>query len=760
MLDRLRILQIGDDPATAFCALQFARWGADVLVLHDSAGLAMDSADPVTPHRVQYQNLNKRSLSSDDARSIAVTADLILTAWSQSTLASAGIEPGHQTIVHQLQPFPDGTDWEGISAEPLLIEALSGYLSTNGSPERAPVRAPGNLIAYVIGANAFAASLAALLRRYNTGASGRIVTRQLDVLTSLCPFVRYQYAGTAEGRRGGPGTGVRLFPVGDGFLSITLEPAANWEALLSQLGSPSVPKHLTTPEGRRDEQAVMQFLRDHSAGVSCEKVWHALMNQSHLKGIGWFQSLSQILGNPQLQALDYFRSTEAGEAPGTPAQLSVCQPVPTRLPEKGSQWRGEKRVPESPVRSSERRPLEGIRIVDFTQAWIGPFATMLLADLGAEVIKVESHLRIDVWRGSGHVPPERMANPDADPRNTSSNFNSTNRNKRELAVDLTSESGRDVVRDLIKTADVVIDNYTPHVMRKFGLNYDAIREIKPDIISVSWSGYGQRGPYSDYKANGTTTEAMAGWDALFGYRDGPPMVMGFYQCDAMSGMQVAATTLLALLHRAYTGEGQSVSGSMLETAVGYMGPEVLATSCGVDVPRWGNEHPDECPHGVYRCLDEPDHADCWFAVCCQTDAQWRAIADLIDGDGTLTLLQRIERREQIDQQLSDWMAMRTRAQAMDELMAVGVAGAPVLNVLETLTHPVFADRGWFIDMSHPDAGRHLYGGFPWTFEGTALTADHPPPQLGQHTRSILMSLGYETHEVEDLFAHDVVGCIR
>ncbi|PDH39790.1 MAG: hypothetical protein CNE99_04915 [OM182 bacterium MED-G24] len=767
MLNRLRILQIGDDPATSFCALQFARWGADVLKVTDDDLSPGESTDPVAPYRHQYENLNKRLLPSGKLSSMAATADLILTAKAPDALRDSTITPGAETIVHHVLPFPEGTDWTGLMADPLLIEALTGYLSANGSGELPPVRAPANLIVYVTGANAFAASLAALLRRHHHGASGRVVTCQLDVLLSLCPFVRYQYAGTAERRRGGPGTGVRLYPVGDGYLSITLVPADNWEALMEQLGSPDVPEVLRHASGRSDEKAVAQFLRERSVGVSCELVWNALMQQPHLKGIGWFQTLPQILKNPQLSALDYFESTGSGtdagdveKVPGLPAQLSICKPTPAALAREGAGWRSDDRVPAASGNDPARKPLDGVRVVDFTQAWIGPFATMLLADLGAEVIKVESHLRIDVWRGSGQVPPEQMANPQADQRNVSANFNSTNRNKRELAVDLTSESGREVVRALITTADIVIDNYTPHVMRKFGLDYESIRALKRDIISVSWSGYGGRGPYSDYKANGTTTEAMAGWDALFGYREGPPMVMGFYQCDAMSGMQVAATTLLALLHRTYTGEGQCVSGSMIETAAGYMGPELLAVSSNVEVPRWGNDHPDRYPHGVFRSADEPDHVDCWVAVCCQTDSQWRSLARLLGDDVTFSLTQRLSARDKIDKKLSAWVAERTRAQAASELMTAGIAAVPVLNVLETLTHPVFSKREWFIPMQHPDAGEHFYGGFPWAYEGTSLTAERPPPRLGEHTREILASLGYDAAAIDELFDRDVVGCIR
>ena len=381
---------------------------------------------------------------------------------------------------------------------------------------------------------------------------------------------------------------------------------------------------------------------------------------------------------------------------------------------------------------------------------------MMLADLGADVIKVENHRRPDIWRNSR--PASRtLRNPNAHPFNTSANFASTNRNKRGIAVDLNDERGRNVARELIRTADVVASNFTPRVMRKFGLDHASLASTKHDIITVTWSGYGETGPYADYKANGATIEAMAGWDALFGYADGDPMVMGFYQMDAITGLQMAACTLLGLVHRDLTGEGQEVAGSMIASAVPYVGEEVIRASLFGRNTRWGNRHPAMAPHGVYPVQGD----DQWIALACRDDQEWQTLAGLIgmDDDALNSLAARRAAEDEIDARIADWSRCRPRETAIREAVAAGVPAAPVLDVLEILDYPEFAAREWFPEQHHPDLGTLRYGGFPWAFDRGELAAERPPPRLGEHTSEILAEIGLDASEVDALYRDDVVGTV-
>ena len=748
----LRVLQVGTDPSVAYCGLQFALWGADVAVFR-VPGEA--DSDELTE---RYLSANKRLITR---AAEAAGSDILVTAQSTAALDGLGIEHG-DAIVSRIVPYAENGILDGTPSAPLLLEAASGYLSINGSPDREPLRAPANLVAYIVGASAFGATLAAVHKRLASGEVEQVVTSGLDVLASMTPFLRSQLAGCADKRHGGPATGVRLFPVGDGKVSLNLADESMFTMTLGVLGidRAAVPGDLDTPAQRRDDPAALgEFLRSNSEGRSAESFFKAMIDLGAPR-IGLFQEPGALPSNEHMRATGYFRTLDDPEhgatpCPGMPATMSRIDPPPLEsMRNSRNGWQAADIT--AGRHRSRRRPLEGVRIIDFTQAWIGPFATMMLADLGADVIKVESHRRPDIWRNSR--PSNRtLRSPKAHPFNTSANFASTNRNKRDIAVDLTNERGRDVARELIRTADIVASNFTPRVMRKFGLDHASLASIKPDIITVAWSGYGVKGPYADYKANGATIEAMAGWDALFGYADGDPMVMGFYQMDAITGLKMAACTLLALVHRDLTGEGQEVAGSMIASAVPYIGEEVLRANLTGGNRRWGNRHAWMAPHGVYPAQGD----DQWIALACRDNEDWCKLASLIGmaADALRSLSARRAAENEIDAQIADWSGCRTRATAVAEAVAAGVPVAPVLDVLEILEYPEFAVRDWFPEQLHPDLGALRYGGFPWQFAHTELAAERPPPRLGEHTSEVLLEIGFDASDIDALYRDDVVGTV-
>ena len=748
----LRVLQVGSDLSVAYCGLQFALWGSDVALLRVPGEAGNDELTE------RYLSANKRLITGT---ADAEGADVLITALSSETLASLGIET-EDVLVSRIAPYAENGVQDGTAAVPLLLEAASGYLSINGSPNREPLRAPANLVAYVVGASAFGATLAAVHKRLATGEVEHVVTSGLDVLASITPFLRSQLTRRADRRHGGPATGVRLFPVGDGKVSVNLADEATVSIALGVLGidRAAVPADLDTPAKRRaDPKALGEFLRSNSKGRSAEAIFKALI-EAGAPRVGLFQEPGALLDNEHMQAIGYFRTLHDAEHgattyPGMPAKMSRIDPPPLeslRVSDGG--WQAADLM--SGRQRSRRRPLEGVRIIDFTQAWIGPFATMMLADLGAEVIKVESHRRPDIWRNS-RPPTRTLPNPNAHPFNTSANFASTNRNKRGIAVDLNDERGRAVARELIRTADIVTSNFTPRVMRRFGLDRASLVSTKPDIITVTWSGYGDAGPYADYKANGATIEAMAGWDALFGYADDDPMVMGFYQMDAITGLKMAACALLALVHRDLIGEGQAVSGSMIASAVPYIGEEVMRACISGSNTRWGNRHPGMVPHGVYPVQGD----DQWIALACRDDEDWRKLARLIGmvADASKSLAARRAVEDEIDARIAEWTRGRTRSSAVAEAVAAVVPAAPVLDALEILEYPEFATRDWFPEQHHPDLGALRYGGFPWRFDHADLFAERPPPRLGEHTREILIEIGFDATEIDALYRDDVVGTV-
>ena len=408
----------------------------------------------------------------------------------------------------------------------------------------------------------------------------------------------------------------------------------------------------------------------------------------------------------------------------------------------------------------ESLPLAGVEIVDLTQAWIGPFATMLLADLGASVIKIESHHRPDVWRRwlAGPVP---MVNPPPGLVNSSPNYNSVNRNKRSLCLDLKTEEGKDLLRRLAAGADVVLENFTPRVMERFGLEWPDLAECNPGLVMTHWSGFGKTGPLSDYKANGTSIEALAGWDWLHRYPDGDPMVMGFYQADAITGMQMAATTLVALFHSRRTGEGQSIDGSMMEAAAGYLGEVLLDAALGGEQIPPGNGDLDHAPHGVYPCAGD----DRWIAVAVDSDESWRRLV-AISGREDLAdpaferHRDRIADAEKLDDAIAQWTSTQHAEHLMERLQAAGIGAGVVRTTAELMACPHLEHRGWFRRTVHADVGEHRYSGHPWRMDGLLERSDLPPPRLGEHSRELLRGrLGLSEAEIDDVFERGVTGTV-
>lgn len=762
---QLRVLELGDDPSLSFCCLQLARWGAQVAVGTAYCGDLSSRAPQENGESLMWRYLSaNKTLVSEGLAKLASDADVIVTNRTRDELELDGIEPGPDTIFHRVTPFAEGGLYDGIGSAPILFEAASGFLVCNGDPAREPVRMPANIVSYVAGAHACVATLAALVKRIATGEVETIETSQLDALTTTVPFVRSQYVNRADERHGGPATGVRLYPIGDGNISGNLLDPVTFSFVLAELGiaDDEVPSDLDSPEKRRNVTRLSNYLKHRSQHCDSEHVFEGVMDRGAPR-FGLYQTPRDLLNNKQVESIGFIKSVSgsAGDSltyPGMPAMMTTYEPPVLRLvrDKRIHEWTDE-RLPTR-IGKIATKPLQGVRVVDFTQAWIGPFAAMTLADLGADVIKVESHNRVDVWRNwRGRLPEGCIQNEHAHAYNISPNFNSTNRNKREIAIDLNRSDGIGVAKNLIASADIVMSNFTPRVMRKFGLDFDSLRDVKPDIVYVCWSGYGEVGPYRDYKANGATIEAMAGWDALFGYRDSDPMVMGFYQTDAFTGLQMAVCTLIALINRDLTGEAQNVRGSMLESAIGYIGEEIIAAGLGRPLVRWGNRHPDFAPHGVFPTNEH----DQWVAIVCSNDEEWRRLKMLIGIESAKfdTRRDRLRRVDEVEALVTAWTSDRTRDDASDSLRSAGVPAVTVADCLEILNHEEFTRRNWFQKQSHPDVRDMWYGGFAWRFSESSLSAERPSPRLGEHSEEVLRELGYSTDRINELFANDTIGCV-
>jgi crotonobetainyl-CoA:carnitine CoA-transferase CaiB-like acyl-CoA transferase len=786
-LQEIRVVEIGASLATAWCGRQFALWGADVVVLEPADGSPLRCRAPFAPDgrtsllwanvaagKRAFRGANTCPTKADLARLLA-RADVLLADRDDPWLAALGVRaetlqaaaPGLAAV--ELSPFGQSGPLSSHAASELVVQALAGYLSLNGHPDHAPLKAPGHILAYACGVSAFVAALGGLVARAKRGTGCFVEASELDTIASILPLLRGQYIGEHPRRTGGPGTGVRPQPCQDGFVSFMPPTTRQLGEFETALGVPpdawpACARNARAP-GRAAE--LMEFLTGFTRAMPAQGVFLALLKAGIPAGIA--ARPDELLDEPHLAARGFFHpfvdpKLGALKAPGAPARLSAtpaCGFGPAPGPPQGVGlsaigWTRRKARPPS-VPSSEP-PLAGVRLLDLTQAWIGPYAAMLLADLGAETIKIESHRRPDVWRQWGWAPVP-LASVNADEVNASPNYNSVNCNKRSLCLDLKSEQGRAIFLRLADDADLVMENYTPHVLEGFGLGYEVLRQRNPRLIVTSFCGYGKTGPLAEFKANGTTIEAVAGWDFFHRYPDGDRMVMGFYQADAITGLQMAATSLVALVHRLGSGEGQAIDGSMYEAAAGYIGEVLLDAQFGARQTPFGNRDADFAPSGVFRCAGE----DAWIALTIRDDAEWErlvALAPVLDEAAFSGAERRLAWQKTIEQRLAEWTRPQDALALEQRLRAAGIPAGRVRTLAEVLDCPHLGARAWFRRLAHADVGEHLYNGLPWRFAGVAPRRHLPSPRLGEHGRDILKArLGLADAEIDTLEAAGVTGAV-
>ena len=787
-LSHLRVIELGGEVSAAYCARQFAAWGADVAVLEPDGGSSLRRRGPFArPAGGEaesmlwaYVGAGKRAVRMPDGGAdglieLLCRADVLVTDWSAADLAAIGIDladlrrrlPG--LVVVSVTPFGLDGPYADFSGTDLVVEALSGYLGLNGLPGRPPLRAPGHITGFVVGVNAFVGALAALLRRERSAGGDLVEVSGIETLASIVPFLRVQYVAGDKVREGGTEAGVRILPCSDGWVSFLVVDPRYRRVFSEMLSIPEADWPADLYEGGYHQRVekTLAFVSRYTARMTAEAVFEAF----EARGIvcGKVLSPAALLNDPQLAARGFFREVEGGgpRHAGPPARLknremAPIRPAPTldtAVSPGALGW--APRAAPAPAAGAAELPLAGYRVLDLTQAWIGPFATLILADLGAEVIKIECHTRPDVWRQAS-PQPTAITNVVAERVNRSFYFNSVNRNKRDLALDLRTPEGRDIFLRLVKDADVVAENYTPRVMDRFGLGYETLAALQPGLVMMSSCGFGKTGPLADYKTNGSAVEGLAGWDWLHRYPGGEPVLMGFYQADAICGLQMAALTLVSLIGRSRDGAGEAIDGAMLEASAGYIGDLILQAQFEGEAQLTSNRDPDFSPHGVFACAGE----DRWIAIAVASDAAWARLAAMPGAPKAFaksawrTLAGRLADEDAVEAALEGWTRTFEADAMMAALQGAGVAAGVVRGCIEGLSEPHLAARDWFKPMTHPDLGEHLYNGFPWRFSECVLRADLPPPRLGEHSETLLKDLlGLTPAEIEDLKAKNVTGAV-
>jgi benzylsuccinate CoA-transferase BbsF subunit len=392
-------------------------------------------------------------------------------------------------------------------------------------------------------------------------------------------------------------------------------------------------------------------------------------------------------------------------------------------------------------------PLEGTRILDFTWAWAGPYGTLLLGFMGAEIIKVESVKRPD------HSRMRSLTGGPTPGIDRSVIFNDLNLNKYSVRLDLSKPQAADIVKRLAAKCDVVTANYRPGVMDKLGIGYQALREANPEIIVLASSAQGSQGPAKRYVGYAPTFSALGGMAYITGYPEGPPCPMTG-SIDLRSATTSCFAVLAALYHKKKTGKGQFIDLSSTESIAVLMGEAFMDYQMNRRVQeRNGNRDPQMAPHGVYRCKGD----DSWVSIAVGNEEEWRGFKSAMGGpewaeaDAFSSMEARLRNQDELDRRVEAWTEKLTHYQVMETLQEKGVAAAPVFTSQELYLDPHTKERGVYQEVVHPAMGRLAVLSPPWKLSHTPATIRHASPLIGEHDNYVYGELlGMSPDEIKRL----------
>lgn len=485
--------------------------------------------------------------------------------------------------------------------------------------------------------------------------------------------------------------------------------------------------------------------------------------------------MEELLRGEQMRARGSFRTIshpEHGEieAPAVPfrlhdtparddgpvARLGEHQGPPARHASRGG-YVPSRRL-HLPTGAPDPRPalLSGVRVLDLSMGWAGPLAARHLADVGAEVIKIESRQHFDWWRG-WEATPESLAQNAHEKANA---FNIMNRNKFGITLDLSHPWGVEIFRDLVAISDVLLENYSAGVLPKLGLDWAALHAINPRLVMLSMPPFGAGGPWHGYRAYGSTVEQASGLPHLHGGPDDPPVMQHVALGDPVAGVHGAAALMVALLHLLRTGEGQFLDLSQVES-VAHLGLHGIASQVilGQAPARTGNRHPVHAPQGVYQAAGD----DRWLMLTVDSEQAWqglvRCIGDAELEDGQFADVSgRHAAHDTIDGCIERWAGTLERDEAVARLQGAGVVASPVLTAREVFVHPQLSARGFWHTLEREFVGAIPHPVAPYRFDGLPAEIASPAPTLGQHSKQVLSGLlGLDSAELARLEEEGVIG---
>ena len=393
------------------------------------------------------------------------------------------------------------------------------------------------------------------------------------------------------------------------------------------------------------------------------------------------------------------------------------------------------------------RPLESILILDLSRALAGPYCSMMLADMGAEIIKIEMPGRGDDSRSWG--PPFVEGE--------SAYFMSVNRNKKSITLNLKNEKSKEIIEKLIKKADIIIENFRPGTMDKLGLSYENVAELNPEIIYASISGFGQDGPYRLLPGFDQVIQGMGGLMSVTGEPGGPPIKVGVAVADIAGGMFAAYGIMIALFNRQRTGKGQMIDVSLLDSQVAWLTYRAGSFFASGKIPQpLGSGHPNIVPYQAFKANDT------YVNIAAGNDQLWQkfcsavGLEDIVENPKFATNAKRVENRNELVNIISNIVSSKNAQEWLDILTKAGVPCGPIYTLDEIFTDPQVLHRNMVKDLDHIKAGKIKVTGVPVKLSATPGEILTSPPVLGQNTKEILLELGYSDNDIEKFYQEKVV----
>ncbi len=807
----LRVLDLTQGIAGPFGVKQLADHGADVIKIErPGLGDVMRRAGPFPgdePHPERsglflYLNTGRRSVEIDLTRAdgrahldrLVQGSHLLIHGLRPSTRARLGLD---WERLHALQPSlsmisvsgfgQDGPyrDWELTE---LTCFALTGPMYQTGLPGREPLGFAETATQTFAGLALASAALAMAIDAQRGGGGHHVDFSIAEAFLAggeRQPLT-YAYAGDVPQRSDDALRAqylVGAYPCKDGYIAVQGVGRGEswWPRVFRMMGMPELsddPRFASGAAITENKPAFDEIWLAWLATHTREQVFDAAAAARF--PIAPVYTAADIHADPHFAERGFFDEIEHPEAgrlryPGPPLRLH------------GAPWRAPRRAPLLGEHSSEvleapaaaapplgaagagpgpELPLEGVRVLELAEGWAGPMTGMWLGDLGAEVIKVEAMQRFDHARGPVEVPDGLPSYPGAvggpRPYDVNSAYVQANRNKRGITIDLSRPEGVALFKRLVALSDVVVTNMVTGVPEKMGIGYEVLREVRPDLIMLTCSGYGATGPYATRVTMGGAMDGIAGYTWLRHYPDRTPDTVNYsMHTDVVAGMANAMAVLIAISQRLRTGRGQRVETSGVESCLHQIPAALMDFAInGRAQGARGNAHPRMSPHGVYPCAGQ----DRWVAIAVTDDDRWRALRAAVGDpawarDARFDAAEgRVRHRAELDAALGEHTRTRDAIELMGELQQRGVAAAAVHDAAEHASDPHWRARGMYQTTELPGYGSFPLLTSPWIVDGRRLGVRLPPPPLGAHNREVLGGLlGLTDSELAALADQELIG---